>query len=286
MIDVRENDTKDITTNKIKHIFIRVLKILILGMSTYPQGYPNPYNWKMILISQVLMILMSFVLSLYPQYFLPVYILYIIVILGITSVMTMRSNPLLSERKYLADISNSRTLFEEKKAGELVQKDEEYMKKMQEFAMASFKSFLYMIIYIIAIFVFYDEVLLKIVGSISGYERLLVYIIYFEALFLFNMFVYRRLVKFQTMEVMAPQSYKITEKGILSTDKSGVFLHSRHLINAEIKENREKRYIEIHSQTSKLPFRIRLYTTEIDRLLEVLDRVKKLELKRQQSSSA
>ncbi|QIW23238.1 DUF2208 domain-containing protein [Sulfolobus sp. S-194] len=255
-------------------------------MSTYPQGYPNPYNWKMILISQVLMILMSFVLSLYPQYFLPVYILYIIVILGITSVMTMRSNPLLSERKYLADISNSRTLFEEKKAGELVQKDEEYMKKMQEFAMASFKSFLYMIIYIIAIFVFYDEVLLKIVGSISGYERLLVYIIYFEALFLFNMFVYRRLVKFQTMEVMAPQSYKITEKGILSTDKSGVFLHSRHLINAEIKENREKRYIEIHSQTSKLPFRIRLYTTEIDRLLEVLDRVKKLELKRQQSSSA
>lgn len=236
-------------------------------------------------MSQVLMILMSFVLSLYPQYFLPVYILYIIVILGITSVMTMRSNPILSERKYLSDISNSRTLFEEKKAGELVQKDEEYMKKMQEFAMASFKSVMYMIIYIIAIFIFYDEVLLKIVGSISGYERLLVYIIYFEALFLFNMFVYRRLVKFQAMEVMAPQSYKITEKGILSTDKSGVFLHSRHLINAEIKENREKRYIEIHSQTSKLPYRIRLYTTEIDRLLEVLDRVKKLELKRQQSSS-
>ncbi|MBB5253040.1 DUF2208 domain-containing protein [Sulfurisphaera ohwakuensis] len=255
-------------------------------MSTYPQGYPNPYNWKMILVSQVLMILMSFVLSLYPQYFLPVYILYIIVILGITSVMTMRSNPLLSERKYLTDISNSRTLFEEKKAGELAQKDEEYMKKMQEFAMASFKSFMYMIIYIIAIFAFYGEVLLKIVGSVSGYERLLVYVIYFEALFLFNMFVYRRLIKFQTMEVMVPQSYKITEKGILSTDKSGVFLHSRHLVNAEIKENREKRYIEIHSQTSKLPYRIRLYTTEIDRLLEVLDRVKKLELKRQQSSSA
>lgn len=255
-------------------------------MSTYPQGYPNPYNWKMILISQVLMILLSFVLSLYPQYFLPVYILYIIVIMGITSVMTMRSNPLLSERKYLSDISNSRTLFEEKKAGELVQKDEEYMKKMQEFAMSNFKSFMYMIIYIIIIFVFYDEVLLKIVGSVTGYERLAVYIAYFEALFLFNMFVYRRLVKVQMMEVMAPQSYKITEKGILSTDKSGIFLHSRHLINAEIVENREKRYIEIHSSTSKLPFKIRLYTTELDRLLEVLDRVKKLESKRQNSSSS
>lgn len=247
--------------------------------------YPNPYNWKMIVISQSLMILMSFVLSLYPQYFLPVYILYIVVIMGITSVMTMRNNPMLSERKYLSEISNSRTLFEEKKSSELIQKDQEYLRKMQDFAASSFKSFMYMIIYIILIFILYDEVLLRIVSNVTGYERLAIYIVYFEAIYLFNMFVYRRIVKFQAMEVMAPQSFKITEKGILSTDRSGIFLHSRHLVNAEIIDNRDKRYVEIHSSTSKLPYKIRLYTTEIDRLLEILDRVKKLESKRQQSSA-
>lgn len=255
-------------------------------MSNYPQGYPNPYNWKMILLTQVAMIAMSFVLSLYPQYFLPVYILYIIVIMGITSYMAMKSNPLLRERKYLGEIANSRSLFEEKKASELIQKDEEYMKMMQQFAMSSFRSFLYMILYIIFIFVFYEEVLLKIVSSApTQYDKLIIYIVYFEAIYLFNLFVYRRLIKIQMLEIMAPQSYKVTEKGIISTDRSGVFLHSRHLLNAEIKENREKRYVEINATEAKLPYKLRLYTNEIDRLLEVLERVKKLESKRQQSSS-
>jgi len=248
--------------------------------------YPNPYNWKMILVTQIGMIAISFVLSLYPQYFVPIYILYIILIMGVTSVMTMRNNPMLSERKYLPEISNSRTLFEEKKASDLMQKDQEYLKKMQEFASSSFRSFMYMILYMIILFVLYDEVLLRIVSHEIGYERLAIYIIYFEALYLFNILVYRRLIKFQAMEVMAPQSYKVTEKGILATDRSGVYLHSRHLVNAEIIDNREKRYVEIHSSTSKLPYKIRLYTTEIDRLLEVLDRVKKLEVKRQQSTSS
>ncbi|MFP3188822.1 MAG: DUF2208 family protein, partial [Sulfolobaceae archaeon] len=110
-------------------------------MSGYPQGYPNPYNWKMILISQGLMILMSFVLSLYPQYFLPVYVLYIVVIMGISSVMMAKSNPMLAERKYMGEIYKSNTLFEEKNAGSLIQKDMEYVQKMQQLAVANFKSF-------------------------------------------------------------------------------------------------------------------------------------------------
>ncbi|PVU75489.1 DUF2208 domain-containing protein [Sulfolobus sp. SCGC AB-777_G06] len=255
-------------------------------MSGYPQGYPNPYNWKMILISQGLMILMSFVLSLYPQYFLPVYILYIVVIMGISSVMMAKSNPMLAERKYMGEIYKSNTLFEEKNAGSLIQKDMEYVQKMQQLAVANFKSFGIMILYIIIIFLFYDYILLKIVDSVTQYEKLAIYLIYFEALYLFNMFVYRRLIKIQMMDAMAPSSYKVTEKGILSTDKSGVFLHSRHLVNAEIIENREKKYVEIDSKTSKLPYKIRLYTNDIDRLLEVLNRVKRMELKRQQTSNS
>ena len=206
--------------------------------------------------------------------------------MGVSSFIGMRNNPVFRERKYLPEISNSRTLFEEKKAGDLMLKDQEYFEKMQEYASSAIRSFLYMIGYVIVLLILYSEVISKIASYEIGYERLAIYIIYFEALYLFNILVYRRLIKFQAMEIMAPQSYKVTEKGILSTDRSGVYLHSRHLVNAEIIDNREKRYVEIHSSTSKLPYKIRLYTTEIDRLLEVLDRVKKLEVKRQQSASS
>jgi len=206
--------------------------------------------------------------------------------MGVTTAIAMRNNPMLSERKYLPEIVNSRTLFEEKRAGELIQKDEEFLKKMQEFAMTNIKSLGIFLLYFVVILFLYYDVLSRIVAHFIGYDRFAIYIIYFETLYLFNMFVYRRIVKVQMLEVMAPQSYKITEKGILSTDKSGIYLHSRHLINAEIIDNREKKYVEIHSITSKLPYKIRLYTTEIDRLLEVLDRVKRLEARRQQSTNS
>ena len=207
--------------------------------------------------------------------------------MGVTTAIAMRNSPMLSERKYLPEIMNSRTLFEEKRAGELIQRDEEYLKKMQELAVANLKSLGFFILYFIVILILYYNVLSRIVNHFIGYDRFAIYIVYFEALYLFNMFVYnRRIVKVQMVEVMAPQSYKITEKGILSTDKSGIYLHSRHLINAEIIDNREKKYVEIHSTTSKLPYKIRLYTTEIDRLLEVLDRVKRLESRRQQSANS
>ena len=238
----------------------------------------------MILATQAGLILMSYVISLYPQYFWPIYILYIIIFFGITSAISLRSNPILSERKYLPEILNSRILFEEKRAGDLIQKDQEYLSKLQEFVSSTFKFFIYMILYLIIISILYYEILMRIVSHEMGYERLLTYIVYFEALFLFNMFAYGRIIKPRTLEVVAPQSYRVTEKGIISTDRS-VYLHSRHLINAEIIDNREKKYVEIRSNTLKLPYRIRLYTTEIDRLLEVLERVKKLEIKRQQSSS-
>ncbi|MEM0122506.1 MAG: DUF2208 family protein, partial [Saccharolobus sp.] len=57
----------------------------------------NPFNWKFVLLSQVMMILFSLVLSYFPKYFIEFYILYIIVYLGITSIIMMRSNPLLRE---------------------------------------------------------------------------------------------------------------------------------------------------------------------------------------------
>ncbi|MCY0860215.1 MAG: DUF2208 domain-containing protein [Sulfolobaceae archaeon] len=246
--------------------------------------YPSPYNWKMILLSQVSMLAFSYVLSLYPQYFLPIYIVYMIVMFGVMSYFMYRSNPMLRERVSLREIANARVIYEEKKAKELMEKDTEYLKYMTEVSMKTMRMLLYMIVYLIAIWILYYTFLLKYIGTFkAGIDKFIVYVVFFEALYVFNVLVYSRMMKPVQISVMAPTGYKITEKGILGD--GGVFLHSKYLLNANIDVNREKKYVEISSGESKLPFKIRLYTDDVDKLLAYIERLKKLEAKRQSSNS-
>jgi uncharacterized membrane protein len=236
----------------------------------------NPYNWKMILISQTAMLTMSAILSFYPEYFLPFYILYIIIIMGVSTYMAQKSNPLLAERKYLQEIVKAPTLFEEKKALDLAMKDEEYQTMFREYTSKTMRSLGIMFLYMILLISFYYLAFDKIVTQYQGVQRFLIYVAYFEALFLFNFFVYRRLIQFRMMEVVAPNSYKVTTKGIASTDVTGVVLHFRHLAEANITVNADKSYVEVDSRTSKLPFRVRLYSKDLQRLKEAVEKLQRL----------
>ncbi len=230
------------------------------------QGTYNPYNWKMILISQLAMLAMSAVLSFYPEYFLVVYIVYLVIIMGVSTYMAQRSNPLLAQRKYLSEVAKAPVLFEEKNADELAFKDEEYQAKLREYTSQMMKSFGFYFLYIIALIIIYYLIFNTIVRSYEGIERFLLYVTYFEALFLFNFFVIRNVVKFRMMEVVAPKSYRLTLKGIVSTDMTGVVLHVSQLSEAKMTINPEKSYIEIDSTSAKLPFKIRLYTRDLQKL--------------------
>ncbi|WP_338600967.1 DUF2208 family protein [Sulfolobus tengchongensis] len=248
-------------------------------------GY-NPFNWKFILLSQVMMILFSLVLSFFPSYFIEFYILYILVYLGITSVIMMRSNPLLRERRSLGEITAARTLYEEKKANELINKDEEYIKETTEVMKKNFSSLGIMFLYMIILIIVYNYVVIHFVKTISDtLYKFGFFVLYFELLYGVSFLLNRRVLRFQTNIPMAPTSYRITEKGIIATDKSGVFLPSKYLVDAEISQNRDKKYVEIKS-ASKFPFHVRLYSQDIDKILELLDRVKKIELRRQSSAES
>lgn len=247
----------------------------------------NPFNWKFVLLSQVMMILFSLVLSYFPKYFIEFYILYIIVYLGITSIIMMRSNPLLRERRSLSEISSARTLYDEKKASELINKDEQYLKETTEVMKKNLSSLGLMFLYLIILIILYNYVILRFVTSITDtLFRFGFYVLYFELLYAVSFVLNRRVLKFQTNIPIAPMSYKITEKGVIATDKSGIFLPSKYLVDAEIFPNRDMKYVEIKSTTSKFPFHIRLYSYDIDKIIELLDRVKKIELKRQSSAES
>jgi len=243
----------------------------------------NPYNWKFVLISQIGLFVISFVLSIYPEYFLPVYILYLVVIFAITSIITYRSNPILRERKYLSEINSSRVLYEERNAKEIMEKDVEYLQYVTSVASKNLRSMGIMFIYTIFILLFYSFYLVKIIENITeGYIKFLIYIVYFESLFLLNYFIIRRYTYISQFTIIAPMKYKITEKGILGD--SGTVLHSRHLLNAIVTTNYQKKYVEIEATSSGYPFKIRLYTDNVDRVKEVIERVKRLEMKRQSTN--
>jgi uncharacterized membrane protein len=86
------------------------------------------------------------------------------------------------------------------------------------------------------------------------------------------------------LNIMAPFSYKITEKGIVGSGGMSTFLHAKHLLDANISVNREKHYVEIDSVQAKLPYKLRLYSSDVDKVVDYIERIKRIELKRQSSS--
>ncbi|AEB94155.1 MAG: DUF2208 domain-containing protein [Metallosphaera sp.] len=247
---------------------------------------PNPYNWKFALISQTYLIVISIVLGFYPKYFLEAFLSYFIVIMAITFSMTYRSNPMLRDRKLMMEAANSNVLFEEKNANELVMKDEEYQKEYMQFAKKNMMMLFSYLIYIVVLFFVYGYVSKFATSQVDPYYRLAVYLIYFEIIYLFGFFVYRRLFKPSMMSTMAPLSYKVTEKGIIGSGGMSIFLHAKHLLSSTISVNREKKYVEIDSKEAKYPYKIRLYAKDLDKLLDMIERVKRLELKRQSSQTS
>ncbi len=252
-------------------------------------GYgSNPYsNWRFIALSQFSVIFISALISFFPQYYILGYIIYLAISLSLTSLLTFRSNPMLRERKYMGEIMKSKTIYEEKNAREMMNKDEEYMKIYKQMLKRNGYSMLYLVGYLVVVLIIYDVVFDRY-RTMFGSNHLDLFLAFFlslDAVVLANIFISRKFLKGATSQVMAPQAYRITEKGVIASDATGVFLHSRHLPSSDINVNREKRYVEIRSNTIKLPYDIRLYTRDIDKLLDVLERVKRLELRRQQSSS-
>ncbi|QKQ99824.1 DUF2208 domain-containing protein [Metallosphaera tengchongensis] len=245
---------------------------------------PNPYNWKFALISQTYLVVISIVLGFYPKYFLIAFITYFIVMMGITFSMTYKSNPMLRDRKLMVEVANSNTLYEEKNANDLITKDEDYQREYMQFAKKNMTMLFSYLIYIVVLFFVYGYISKFASAQTDPYYRLGVYLVYFEIIYLFGFFVYRRLFKPSMMSTMAPLSYKVTEKGIIGSGGMSVFLHAKHLLNSNLIVNKEKRYVEIDSVEAKYPYKIRLYAKDLDKLLDMLERVKRLELKRQSSS--
>ncbi len=245
---------------------------------------PNPYSWKYVLLSQVYLIVISVVLTYYPQYFIEAIITYFIVMMGVMFYSMSKSNPMFRDRKLLYEINNSRLLYEEKNASELINKDKEYTEEYTKYAKKSFSMLGIYLVYMIVLYFLYTYISKIALSQASSFDRLLVYLIYFEVIYLFAFFVFRKIVKPAMLNIMAPFSYKITEKGIVGSGGMSTFLHARHLLDANISVNREKHYVEIDSAQAKLPYKLRLYSSDVDKVVDYIERIKRIELRRQSSS--
>ncbi|AWR97177.1 DUF2208 domain-containing protein [Acidianus sulfidivorans JP7] len=249
------------------------------------KGY-NPYNWKMITLTQAWLIIISVVLTFYPKYYIEAFIAYFVIIMAISFSMMYKTNPMFRDRKLLYEIINSRTLYEEKDVTKLMMADKEFQKQYTAMVKKNFSMMGIYLIYIIVLLILYGHLISYADSFKSLYMRLLVYLIYFEALYGVGIFMYRKvLAPNAMMTVMAPPSYKINEKGIVSGKGASIFLHAKYLLDSDIiYVNKENHYVEIDSTKKNLPYKIRLYSNDVDKVMDYLERIKKLELKRQTSS--
>lgn len=239
----------------------------------------SPYNPKYIALSQGLLIAFSLVNSFEPKYFFEFYILYFIVIIGITSVMFYRNNPMLRDRKYMSEAVKARTLYEEKSVENLINSDKEFLEETMRQAGKMMKNLFIYFIFIIAIYILYSEVLSKVInGQGTPLYRFVIFLVFYEVFYGISFLLYRTTGMTSAVGssmAMAPRSYKITDSGVVATDRSGTTLHIIHLQDAEINVNREKKFVEIKPDAKKgIPYKLRLYTNDVDKVSELLNRLK------------
>jgi uncharacterized membrane protein len=247
-------------------------------------GYPSPYNAKYIALTQAMIIGFSLVNSFYPKYFIEFYVLYFVVFLAISGVMMYRSNPMLRDRKYISEAIKSRTIYEEKNVDQLIQSDQDYMKQMMAQASKSMKMLGLYVLFLIVVYLVYSQGINRIQSEPAIRDnallRFAVFIAVYEIMYLSSFLLYRRggLASLAGSMVMAPRSYRITEKGIVSTDQSRTVLHLTHLKESEVQVNRDKKYIEIvpRGNGRSMPFRLRLYSNDVDKVSELVNRIKRL----------
>ncbi|ARM75818.1 DUF2208 domain-containing protein [Acidianus manzaensis] len=248
------------------------------------RGY-NPYNWKMITLTQVWLIVISVVLTYFPKYYIEAFIAYFVIIMAISFSMMYKTNPMFRDRKLLYEIMNSRTLYEEKDVTKLMMADKEYQKQYTDMIKKNFSMMGIYLVYIIVLIILYGHIISYADSNPDLYMRLAIYLVYFEALYGVGIFMYRKVLRPTSMlTTMAPPNYKINEKGIVSGKGTSIFLHAKYLLDSEITVNKENHYVEIDSTKKNLPYKIRLYSNDIDKVLDYIERIKKLELKRQTSS--
>lgn len=241
----------------------------------------SPFNKKYIGLSQSLMILMALASSFFPKYFFDFYILYFLAIMAFSSVMMYRNNPMLRDRKYMTEAARSRTLYEEKNVESLIQSDKEYLEQTMKQATKMFKNLFIYILFIIIAYIVYTQGIDKIIAQpnivSSPYEKFGIFLGVYELFFIASFSISRStgMYSMAGSMSMAPKSYKITDKGVVATDKSSTIFHAIHLKEAEITINREKKYVEISPKGQRsVPYKLRLYTNDVDRVSELLKRLK------------
>jgi|ECHhosMinimDraft_1075155.scaffolds.fasta_scaffold01968_3 uncharacterized membrane protein len=250
-------------------------------------SYPNPYSPKYLAVSQTLLLVLAIANSFLPKYFFLFYILYLVGTFAFIGVFTYRTNPMIKDRGLMKEVMTSRSLHEEKNVQDLIMNDKEYVKELTSQSSKMLKYMLFLLVYTIAVILVYDDVLIKVINSpafkANDIYRFVVYVIYFEALFGISFIMSRRVFRMGNVNKVAPNSYKITEKGVVGNGFPAVTIHGSHLANAEIRVDPQNKYVEIiPSEASKksVPYTVRLYSNDVNRVKELLERVKKISLKR------
>lgn len=227
--------------------------------------YGQPSTKKMIMISQVSIIAFSFISVFLRQYFWLVIILYIFLLMGITSYTTMRKTKPKHE-----DLKN--LLFKEPNAMKIAMTDKllnkELMKQMKGMMLGFATLPIAIVIFSIYpsfIAPFVNELIDKITENpilVSFLNFFIMYEIVFSAITVIRIFI---LSKFSFENIMLPQKFSVYKRGVLTNERMFIRFEEGQCF----KYNPKRKFIEIINPKIK-GFKLRLYS---ERISELKDRL-------------
>ena len=227
--------------------------------------YGQPSTKKMIMISQASIMAFSFISVFLRQYFWLIIILYMFLLMGITSYTTMRkTKPKPEDLKSL--------LFKEPNAMKIAMTDKllnkELMKQMKGMMLGFATLPIALVIFSIypsLIAPYVSELIDKITEDpilVSFLNFFIMYEVVFSAITVIRILLLNR---FTFENIMLPQKFAVYKKGVLSNERMFVRFEEGQCF----KYNPKRKFIEIINPKVK-GFRLRLYS---ERISELRDRL-------------
>jgi uncharacterized membrane protein len=213
----------------------------------------------MILIQALSMVMFALIAALIPDYFFLVFILYFLLIMIISAKIGTR----VFKR---VEASAGPVLFKETATAQAMMYDSLVINELRSQVKSTMIYLVFPLVALLLIPLYNEHIgprVLELAGALNN--EILVRFVYFMVMYLFLAGVLQGIRLAITKSVKQPKQLFIPRSFTLY--RSGIALDGRFFEFSRdvcIKENRERRFIEIHGE--KLPYIIRLYTLEVSKL--------------------
>jgi len=235
---------------------------------------------KQVLLSQLSIVLFALIAGLLGRGGATYWLFVIVYFIAFTYIMMRASRPKQSSKANINEIESAKVLLEESKAFELMNQDKEYMKEMSEQMRMAQANMLLMLPIMLYFAVAYGPITKTVPAYFTNAKvgAVVAFLILFEGSFLLSRlgqwYVERGYRKrgFKPVVINVPRAFRVTTLGIVTYGFASKQALQFPLRGFSISLNAPRKFVDLVQESEKATMKLRLYTSNPERLYEILKR--------------